>query len=190
MQQYLILIRHSISAPAPNLPAHEWPLTDNGKLLCHPLAQKLAEYSPDRMLTSSEPKAVQTGQLTADKLSIPAHTFPGLHEHERADVPWFDNADTFKALVARLFTEPDTLVFGQETAQQALVRFSTAVGNVLKTYPAQTLAIVTHGTVMSLFIAQHNPIDPIIFWQTLRMPAFAVLTLPDFGLHQLVNSMD
>jgi hypothetical protein len=41
------------------------------------------------------------------------------------------------------------------------------------------LAIVTHGTVLTLFLAHHNPhLDPISFWRDLTLPCFFVTSIP------------
>ncbi len=81
---------------------------------------------PLRCIASDEPKAQQTAQPLADRLGITVEIMPGLHEHERRTVDYLDD-EAFQATMARFFAEPDTLVFGEETANQALARFTAAV---------------------------------------------------------------
>ena len=184
---HLILVRHSISAPNPDVDARNWALTNAGQDLCLPLANQLAKYQPDIIITSDEPKAIETGRITGTHLDISVHEMENLHEHERLGVPWFDSVDAFNTAVEQLLVQPELLVFGQETAIQALKRFSKAVDEVLAFYPEQNVVIVTHGTVMSLFIGQCAEIDPYPFWRRLGMPAFAVIDLPDFTLTRVVE---
>lgn len=110
----------------------------------------------------------------------------GLHEHDRRNTPYLANKQDFEAAIANCFAQPDTLVFGNETAQQALHRFTDAVALVCKgstsNLVASNLVVVSHGIVISLFVAAHNGINAFAFWKGLAMPDCVVLRLPDFSL--------
>ena len=80
------------------------------------------------------------------------------------------------------FNNPAALVLGRETALQAFLRFKQAVDQILTDNADQNLAIVSHGTVITLMVAYYNRIDPFHFWQTLALPSMTVLQLPDFRL--------
>lgn len=182
----LILVRHAAPMKQPEVPAREWSLSPAGHADAARLAQLLAAYAPaaiTAIISSDELKARQTAQPLADRLGLPVAILAGLHEHERRAVGYLGDA-AFQATMARLFAEPDTLVFGEETANQALARFSQAVGDALALYANASgdLAIVTHGTVLSLFVAAHSDHDPMTFWYHLHLPAWVVFTLPDFTL--------
>ncbi len=161
----------------------QWQLSENGRILTQQLAPKLADYSPTRVITSHEAKAIKTGQIIAEHWQLPCHTAQDLQEHDRRGVPFFASQQEFFAAVHRFFDQPDELVFGNETAVQARDRFHTAVTQQLNQYPNDTLAIVSHGTVITLFLTQHNPqLDTISFWQLLTLPGALILTLPNFKL--------
>lgn len=179
----VILVRHAAPMKQPDVPARDWPLSPAGQADAARLADQLASYAPAAIIASDELKARQTAQPLAHRLGLPVTVSSGLHEHERHSVGYLDDA-TFQATMARLFAEPDTLVFGEETANQALARFSQAVGDALALYANASgdLAIVTHGTVLSLFVAAHSDHDPMTFWYHLHLPAWVVFTLPDFTL--------
>jgi broad specificity phosphatase PhoE len=100
-----------------------------------------------------------------------------LHEHERDTVVFLRRAE-FEAAVAGFFARPDELALGRETAAQALDRFSRAVDGVLAAHPQGTVAIVTHGTVLSLFVAARTGVDPFPFWRDLALPELVVQDLP------------
>ncbi|MBK8899947.1 MAG: histidine phosphatase family protein [Anaerolineaceae bacterium] len=187
MQPYLILVRHSAVLTDPTIPSHEWPLTANGRLRSHTLATKLQPCPVEQFITSHEPKAIETGQIMADALSVPCQSVAGLQEHDRRGVPYFASKAAFTTAVANFFTHPDQLVFGVETAVQARERFATAVQQQLANHPQENLSIVAHGTVMTLFICQHNPqLDPMEFWQALTLPCAFILSLPDYQLQQSI----
>jgi broad specificity phosphatase PhoE len=71
MPNTLILIRHSQSQPKPERPASQWQLTKEGRRLCIALAERLAAYAPDVIVTSRERKASATGALVAARLGRP-----------------------------------------------------------------------------------------------------------------------
>jgi broad specificity phosphatase PhoE len=143
--------------------------------LCLPLAEKLRSYQLSRLISSTEPKAHETARLAAEHLHLPFATALGLHEHKRSNVPWV-SPEVHQANLAALFTRPGELVMGDETAEQAGTRFIDAVDQVLEQYPNETLAIVSHATVMALFVANFNPtIHPFDYWRQLQMPDITVL---------------
>ena len=187
--QKLILVRHSLPEISPSLPAKQWSLSEAGRQRCRPLANRLAALAPDVIVTSDEPKAMETGRIVAALLGKPLKTAQGLHEHDRSNVA-FESTEWFEAAVARFFAEPGRLVFGNETADQAHRRFSEAVANVLEEHPEQNVAIVAHGTVMTLFVARTGGLEPFPFWKRLGLPAFVVLSRPKFDLVRVVERVE
>ena len=181
--RYLLLIRHSAVVQVPDTPSYLWSLSADGRSRCHTLAPHLLPYQPVVFVTSIERKAVETGHILAEHSGVPCHTAAGLQEHDRRGTAYFPNKADFIATVTRLFEQPDTLVWGQETAVQARDRFIQGVQNVLNQYQQGNIAIVTHGTVLTLFLAHYNPqLDTISFWQNLALPDYFVVTLPDMRL--------
>lgn len=177
----VILVRHASPARNPAVPAREWALSAAGQADAVQLAELLAPYAPSVVVASDELKAQQTAQPLAGRLGLSVDVLPGLHEHERRAAKYLD-AETFQATMARFFAEPDMLVFGEETAHQALARFTAAVDSVLARYPDGDIAIFTHGTVLSLFAAARGAGDPMTFWWHLNLPAWVVFTVPDFTI--------
>ena len=82
----------------------------------------------------------------------------------------------------------DALVFGNETAVQARERFETAVSHLTQTHPQETIILTSHGTVLTLFISQHNPtLNAFQFWQALTMPQAFVLSWPEKKLLHTIS---
>lgn len=179
----LIAVRHAAPEKRPDVPAREWPLSPAGQTDAQRLADLLVSYAPVAVIASDELKAQQTAQPLADRLGLSVEVAVDLREHERRTVGYLDEA-TFQATMRRFFAEPDTLVFGEETAHHALARFTKAVDDALARHPDGAIAIVTHGTVLSLFAAAHGAGDPMEFWRHLNLPAWAVFTMPDFTLEE------
>src|SRR5205809_6890676 len=87
MSRKLVLIKHASPLVIPGTAPEEWKLSDKGKESCGPLAEALREHAPAVIVASEEPKAEQTAQLVGERLGIPVETAPGLHEHDRSNVP-------------------------------------------------------------------------------------------------------
>ena len=79
----LILVRHSQVATDPAVPAKQWRLSQTGRDLCVPLAKALRPYTPEILLSSDEPKAIDTANLIAHQLGLTVHIAAGLDEHRR-----------------------------------------------------------------------------------------------------------
>lgn len=188
-ERRLILVRHSLPEFVVGVPASQWRLSAEGRRRCQQLAERLVSYDLAIVVTSQETKATETGQIVAEVLDLPWETAPGLHEHERGVVKGTGGQEEFQAQIAQLFERPSHLVMGYETADQAHDRFAAAVADVVAQHPTGNLAIVTHGTVMTLLVARANRIDPLRFWRGLGLPAFAVLSLPSWRLLQLVENV-
>lgn len=178
----LLFVRHSAVQRNPEIPSREWPLSEDGRSRTRQIAPRLIPHNPTRIITSDEPKARETGQIIANELGLPWQPAANLHEHDRQGAPFFTSKEAFETAVAHFFNNLDTLVFGNETANQAFERFDTAVHHLIAAYPGDTLAIVTHGTVLTLFLARYNQFAPIPFWQKLQLPDLFVVSLPDMRL--------
>ena len=177
----LVLVRHSLPEINPTVPASRWHLSKVGRHRCEPLAERLMNYDLRALASSVEPKAVETAEIVGDLLGLTPNVVEGLHEHERDQVGFLPRAD-FEEKISDFFRSPQELVFGSETADQAHTRFSGALRNVVETQIAGNMAMITHGTVISLFISRSTGIDAISFWKRMKLPAFVVLLLPELRL--------
>jgi broad specificity phosphatase PhoE len=183
-----ILVKHSLPDISPQIPANEWHLSDEGLQRCQILAEKLSPYSPDLIYSSPEPKAIETASIVSKKLSLDIDIALDLHEHRRQTVKLMDQK-VFEDSVANFFSYPNDLVFGEETAAQALERFSACIHSLIINNPAETLVFVTHGTVITLFIAEKCGLKPFPLWKKLGLPSFLVLSTPDLSIISMVEQI-
>lgn len=173
--RHLILVRHSLPEIQAGVPAREWRLSEEGRARCRPLAKEIAaRFAPVAIASSDEPKAVETAELTAAALGLSVEIEPDLREHERPSGLMLSEA-AFQATIAGFFSHPQELVYGGETASEALSRFSTGIARLLATRPVGDIVVVTHGTVMSLYCASRTGDDPFTLWQSLRLPDLRAL---------------
>jgi len=173
----LVLVKHSHVDVVPGRPSRTWELSGEGRRRAGVLADRLAGFDAARIVSSVEPKAVETAEIVAQRLGVPAATAPGLHEHLRDTAP-FLGADDFATAVAWLFDEPHKVVFGEETADAAGDRFAASVDALTDDGAAaeRDTIVVAHGTVIALYVSRVAGIDPFPLWQSLGLPSYVVLS--------------
>lgn len=165
----MLLVRHSVPERDPSVASEEWRLSQEGRALCDALAGQVGAYEPRRLLSSPEPKALETAELIAPALGLEVEVEDDLRETARRTVGWLER-DVLDERIRELFAKPDDVVFGEESASAALARFSRVVERV-----EEPAAFVTHGTVMSLYAARSDPDGGFAFWKTLGLPDVVLL---------------
>lgn len=165
----MLLVRHSVPEVDPALPAEEWRLSDEGRLRCGPLAARLRSYRPTAIVSSTEPKARETAELVGGELGLEVRQSAALRETARRTVPWLE-APEFRRAMRALFERPDEVVFGEESAADALARFSAALDGL----DEQTV-VVSHGTLISLYAAARTGRDAFELWSGLELPDLVVV---------------
>lgn len=182
----IILVKHALPEMDGNVPAKEWQLGEKGIKQ----AQKFARFVQDNldvdpiMYTSPEPKAVATAQVMAETLGLDLKTEENLKEFDRpvlSIVSEEEHADRNEMI----FENPDQVIMGTETANQALARFEEGIKAVLKDPLEDERLVICHGTVMSLFLAKHNEVDAFDTWKKLGCPSYAVVSIPEFKILEL-----
>ncbi|MBA2345095.1 MAG: histidine phosphatase family protein [Rubrobacter sp.] len=186
-ERTLILVKHARPEILPELPPNRWRLSDEGRRDCAALAKRLREYAPSVIVSSEEPKAIETARIVAERMDVNRCVHHNLHEHDRTGAPFGTEAE-FRLSARKFFRNPETLVWGNETAAQARDRFTGAIDAVLQQYRESNVVVVTHGTVISLFIAQHSDIEGYELWLELGLASFCVLSLPEFELRNTIRS--
>ncbi|CAN5577951.1 histidine phosphatase family protein [soil metagenome] len=174
----LILIKHAMPVIDTSVSPGCWPLSDDGRRAARDLGHQLSDRRITAVVSSEEPKASGTAEAFSTALGLGWSTAPGLHEHERDQMEWRGD-EAWHRLLRQFFEEPDDLVFGQETASQALERFLAAVESVVDGLDgsAGALAIVSHGTVISLYAGRQIDVDPYSIWKDLRLPDYVELEI-------------
>ncbi len=177
----LVLVKHSLPEIDPAVPSREWRLSEEGQVRSRILAEKLGPYNLDMIFSSNEPKAIETANISAHRLNVPVEVIEGLQEHERRSVGFLEK-ECFEQSISRFYAQPAELVFGEETADTAYRRFSKSVDGLLERFPQEDLALITHGTVLSLYVSRITRQDPFAMWKQLGLPSYVVLSRPDFNV--------
>lgn len=165
----LVLVRHGMPDIVEGVPSVDWHLSAAGHEAALRLAGKLGEFRFDGIVTSPEPKAIGTAEAIASRHNLPVSIDPDLAEHHRRSVGYLPRIEIEEG-IAYLFARPDERVFGDETAFQALARFSTAIDWL----SGNDAVAVTHGTSLTLYVSRRTGIEPRPFWRNLGLATAVV----------------
>lgn len=167
----LYLIRHARTSPDYTSPTADWDLDPAGFPALERLVASRNWDAIPRWYASNEPKAV----LTAQKLTMqPIVERPALRELERGTGLVSDYEDA----IVRLFAFPDRPAMPVwETANQAQQRIVAAIDSILDETAHEDVAIVSHGLVISLWLAYirgQERVDPDD-WRSIGFPDYALV---------------
>ena len=127
---------------------------------------RLAPFVPAAVLTSTEPKAIETAIILAAPLGLHVVSDPVFDEHRRAAWPFEPDPAAVSARVLRVLTAPGASIEGAETGDAARARFAGG----LAAHPVRPLLVVTHGTILSLYAARAAGLEPEALWRSLGLP--------------------
>ncbi|HSZ53153.1 MAG TPA: histidine phosphatase family protein [Caulobacteraceae bacterium] len=176
----VILVKHALPVLSADVPSNRWVLSAAGQESCRALAAGLRGQGVRRLYASLEPKALETAARVAVELGLDVRPRVDLHENDRTDLG-FPPLTDLERLIERFFDEPEALVMGRETASAALARFAAAVRAIADESEDAPAAIVAHGTVITLFLAQHAGVEPFALWKEFGLACFVVLEGQDLS---------
>ena len=182
----LVLVKHAPPEITPGVVAHRWVLSAEGRDRCAWLADELRAQGVSKLYSSLEPKALETAALAAMGMGLEVRPRRDLHENDRTGLA-FGPVRGLTQRMRRFFEAPFELIVGEETAHAALERFESAVRAAAAEAPDQTIAIVTHGTVLTLLTAKYNPIAAFEFWEALTLPSYVALNAATFTLDGTIS---
>ena len=150
-------------------------------------ARMVDANQPELIWSSKEPKAIQTAEILADSLGVRVRILKGLEEHHRENVSLMSK-EQFGTKIGEFFSNPSEVVLGSETAAQARDRMAAAIDEVVKVGHSDSI-VVTHGTVMTLYMAAVAGVRSFCFWRQLGLPSYVVLSTPSMGVLSIVKSL-
>ena len=127
---------------------------------------------PTRIVTSPERKARETAEILAETLRVPLDEDRALREHERPDLPFLDEPAEFESRMRIAFERPAERLFGGESVAGAVDRFAAGIASQREAHPGDSLAVVSHGTVISGFVARVAGVDAFALWRSLALPSW------------------
>ena len=143
-------ITHPQVAIDPDVAVDRWRLSDDGRrraaeLLAQPWVATLA-----RVISSEEPKALETAQLLADRLGLAVERRPDTGELDRTASGYLPPAE-FELVADACFADPGSSARGWERAVDAQRRIVRALADVLDDDGRGDVAVIGHGGVGTLW---------------------------------------
>ena len=179
----LYLIRHAQTQQTA-LPAETWPLSELGRQQAQKLAELPFWQDVHIICTSVEPKTLQTAQIVAERHDLPVEPGFDLRELRRPG----DFVSDYAAAVREVLANPTASVNGWEPAGEAQTRVMTAIERLLMLHENETLAVVSHGLVLTLYLAYLTDTQPTLdLWRSI---SFASAIQVDPEVRQILVRFD
>lgn len=164
----LILVRHAQSAPDPNLPERDWPLSELGRRQAAELAPTLKALGVDALVSSPLQRAIDTLQPYADETGLPIAVDEDLRERELGG--WIREAAEVETAIRRMHADLDFCLEGGETGRACIARFEAALARVVAANPGRTVAVGSHGGVLGHLLKRQDAGLTGDFWRRIRNP--------------------
>ena len=143
----LLFITHTDIELDPNIPVPQWQLNERGRTRAAWLADQPLLDGVDRLLCSSEVKAIETAGIISEARGLTVEMRPDLGENVRTK---FVPPDEFEVLADAFFSNPEESVEGWERAVDAQARIVAATADLLDDDAAGDIAVIAHGGVGTL----------------------------------------
>ncbi len=168
MKNKYLLLRHAETSKDPSKPAPEWDLTPESLVTINQCITDGKFDGNTKIYSSTEPKAVATGNPIAKHLSLPIMELEEFVEVKREKK--FLTDEEFLDQKKRELTNLNQIENGVESANQALARFESGIKKLEDKYSGENILIITHGTIMTLYLAKINNDFENVFenWKNLK----------------------
>ncbi|HUO11384.1 MAG TPA: histidine phosphatase family protein [Caulobacteraceae bacterium] len=164
----LILVRHAQSAPRPDLAEAAFPLSEKGRQQARDLAPILAELGVDALASSPYQRAIDTLRPYADGAGLTIAIDHDLRERRLG--PWLDDPEAVHEAMRRMHADADFALDGGESSRACQARFEAALARILAVHAGRTIAIGSHGGIISHFLASRADDLPSEFWRRIQNP--------------------
>ncbi len=147
----IYFITHPDVTVEPKVHPKEWHISPQGKNRVDSLTQEHFWRYVQYIFTSSECRALETGEIIHEKHNIAIQQFEELQEQRRSTTNYFLSLAELASTMRMFFSRPKESIRGWESASEAQRRIVSAIDSLVELYPGyETVAIVSHGIVGSL----------------------------------------
>lgn len=180
MNQILYLVRHcQAKGQTP-----EAPLTEMGQQQAISLASWLGEANIGHIVSSPFVRAYQSIAPLAERLGLTIEIDDRLIERVLSPIP----LDNWQARLAETFVNLDLSFEGGESSRAAMMRGAAVVNEVMP-QATGSVAIITHGNLMTLILKHFNEQIGYTEWKNLQNPDIYRVQFTNKGtcIEQMVN---
>lgn len=145
-----VYITHPQVRIDPTTPVPEWGLSEVGRMRTLTASQLPWAATLQRLVSSTERKAIETAEILAALRELSVEVLPGLHENDRSATGFLPPQE-FEQAADWFFAHPDESFQGWERAVDAQARIVATVTRILDEHDsAVPIAFVGHGGVGTL----------------------------------------
>jgi broad specificity phosphatase PhoE len=181
---YLYLVRHPRTHVDPSRNPHDWGLSEQGQIQVNALLDATFWQGVSAVYASTQNKASEPARVIGTRYKIPVTALAALSEVQRGTEN-FISASEFDQQLSRFFSSPNVSVAGWERATDALHRFDSTVENIRLSHKGKSFAVISHGTILSLYYSKLMGKSPMIdVWRTI---GFAAVATVDLTTNQLIH---
>jgi 2,3-bisphosphoglycerate-dependent phosphoglycerate mutase len=163
----IYLVRHAESVPSPDMPEPEWPLSARGHAQAQALVLAMRALAIDALYSSPYPRAQHTLAPLAAALAKPLTVVHALHERV---VTRRHLGDGFAAVMARYWGDPDYALPDGESNRVCAQRMVRAIDALAVRHASETIALVSHGNALALYLGTLDPGFGYEQWRAMRNP--------------------
>jgi len=173
----LYIIRHAATQQSAS-PAETWPLSAQGQAQAQALVEHPCWQEVTRIVSSPEAKALATVRPSAQRHGLPLEVHSDLRELQRS--PVYLTNEGYQRTVQELFEHPERSVNQWESASSVRSRMQAAIKQLCERYNHDTLALVSHGLALSIWLAAVRSEAKPSFeaWRSLGFCTVLALELP------------
>jgi len=182
---HLYLIRHPRTHVDPARQPHEWGLSELGRGQVIKLNEAPFWKNVTTLYSSNQPKAIEAAQIIGKTHEIEVIALPGLAEVWRGTEVYLSAAE-YDNVLGRFFSLPNFSIEGWERATNALARFSETIKYLIDQHPGKSVAILSHGTILTLYTAMLDHQNPTL--ERWREIGFATVAAVEIASMLLVSS--
>ncbi len=177
----LYLLRHAESAPDPNTPDADWPLSKKGMIQAKELVGRLEPLGITQIISSPYSRAVETVRPFAVATDQSIGIVEDLHERKLCNPRWV--GDNFLGTMQSLWSDLDLALQGGESGVECQRRVTAALQDHMTKSHEQIILVSSHGQAISLFLRSLDAGVNFQFWKNMTNPDL-------FRLHVIEGESD
>lgn len=162
----VLLIRHAESQPFPDVPESEWPLSQTGQVQAKALAQPLQKQRIEAIYSSPYRRAIDTVKPFARAAGLQVSIDNSLRERRLTQGFHAD----WKELIQKAWADLSFALPGCESGLDCQARIRTSVDGLALDNPGRTIAVVSHGNAIALYLNSLDRTFGLHGWASMKNP--------------------